>query len=170
MLSIISENLVLIKERCKSKNRLLKELVEMLYKQGRITDVEKFYKEIISRERVQSTGIGNEIAIPHAKSECVKIISVVICICKSGLNFNSLDGKPVRLIFLIAAPSELTKVYLQVVAKIARILKTIRWKEKFINCNTEKDVINILQEFDKSYPDRLKINLARNGRILLRKK
>ncbi len=167
MLSIISENLVLIKDKCKSKNKILKELVELLHKSDRITNSERFYKEVIAREKTQSTGIGNEIAIPHAKSECVKIISVVICICKNGLNFDSLDGRPVKLVFLIAAPSELTKIYLQIIAKIARILKTKQWKEKFIKCNTPAEVINVLQEFDKAYPDRLKIHLKK-GKTLLR--
>ncbi len=167
MLSIIEESLVKVNEKCGSKNSVLKEMVNLLYKYDRITDADKFYNEVIAREKVKSTGIGNEIAIPHAKSEYVKIISVSILVCKKGIKFNSLDKKPVKLIFLIASPAALTKTYLQIVAKIARILKTDEWKEKFLNSHNSKDVIKVLKDFDKAFPDRLNLRLKKGHLLLL---
>ncbi|MBN1899234.1 MAG: PTS sugar transporter subunit IIA [Spirochaetes bacterium] len=168
MLSIINEDLVLIQEKRSAKSEVLKSMVNLLHKSGRVTDSEKLYKQVMEREKIQSTGIGEQIAIPHAKSDCVNIISVAICICKTGIEFDSWDKKPVRLVFLIAAPATMTKTYLQIIAKIARILKTRDWREKFTTCDKPKEVIKVLENFDEAYPDRLKIEISENGRALLR--
>lgn len=169
MLSIINENLIIIKDNFKNKNQILKEMVNALHKQERISDKKLFFKEILNREKIQSTGIGEAIAIPHAKSETVRIISVVIAICKNGINFKSLDNKPVNIIFLVAAPKDFTKIYLQIIAKIARILKNKEWRNKFLKASTNKEMINLIRDFDKAYPDRLKLKLKNSDRVLLKK-
>ncbi len=158
MLSIIDENLVIIKDKCKSRNKILKEMVNALYKQKRIDDVNKFYKAILEREKIQTTAVGNEIAIPHTKLKEVRLFSVVIAICRNGVDFKALDKKDVKIIFMVSAPQDFTKSYLQLIAKIARILRNKKWKDKFLKAKTKKEVIDILYEFDKTYPDRLKLN------------
>lgn len=159
MLSIINENLVIIKDTCKNKNTILKMMVELLHKQNRISDKNKFYKNILEREKILSTGIGENIGIPHARSDEVRIISVVIAICKNGINFKSLDRKPVKIIFMVASPKNLTQAYLQIIAKIARLLKNIQWREKFLKAESNKNVINLIRDFDRAYPDKLKLKL-----------
>ncbi len=168
MLSIIDKNLVIIKEKCKNRNKILKELSTLLYKQKRIKDANKFYKSVLEREKIQTTGIGNEIAIPHVKSGNVRLFSVAIAICRDGIDFKSVDKKDVKLIFLIAAPQELTKIYLQLIAKIARILRNPKWKNKFLQADSNENVINVLYEFDKAYPDRLKLD--KSSKLLLEDK
>ncbi len=158
MLSIIDKDLVILKDKCKSRNKIVKDLVNLLYKNKRIKDANKFYKAVLDREKIQTTGIGNEIAIPHVKSTDVRLFSVAIAICKKGVDFKSLDKQTVKIIFMIAAPQELTKTYLQLIAKIARILRTQKWKNKFLATNSKEEVINVLYEFDKAYPDRLKLD------------
>ncbi len=160
MLSIINENLVIIKDKCKNKNTILKKMVEFLHKQQRISNKNIFYKEILSREKIQSTGIGENIAIPHSKSETVRIISVVIAICKKGVNFKARDRKPVKIIFMVAAPDSLTQAYLQIIAKIARLLKNTQWRKDFIEAGSNKKVIDLIKNFDKTYPDKLKLKLG----------
>jgi len=167
MLSIISEKLVIIKESCKNKNDILKSMVELLYKQKRISDKNKFYKEILAKEKSQSTGLGENIGIPHAKSDTVRLLSVVIGICKKGVNFKSLDKKPVKIIFMVAAPSELVKAYLQIIVKIARLLKNSKWREKFINAESNKQVISLIRDFDKTYPDKIKLKLDEKVKLIL---
>ncbi len=168
MLSIINENLVLIKNQPKNKNSILKEMVELLHKQKRINNKDKFFKEITEREKIQSTGIGENIAIPHAKSETVRLISVVIVICKNGINFKAVDNKPVKMIVMVAAPKDFTKIYLQIVAKIARILKNIKYRKKLLKAVTQKKVVDLIRDFDRAYPDRLKIKLNKTDNVLLK--
>ncbi|MBU1076121.1 MAG: PTS sugar transporter subunit IIA [Spirochaetes bacterium] len=163
MLSIINENLVIINDKCKNKNTLLEDMVELLHKQNRISDKKLFLKEIMDREKIQSTGIGENIAIPHAKSETVRIISVVIAICRNGINFKSLDNKPVKIVFLVAAPKDFVKVYLQMIAKIARILKHAKWREEFLKAGNNEKVISLIRDFDKEYPDRLNLKLDKEN-------
>ena len=164
MLSIINEDLVIIKDACKDKNSVLKNMVDLLYKQERIINRNKFYKEILKREKIQSTGIGENIGMPHAKSDTVRLLSVVIMICKKGVNFKSLDKKPAKIIFMVASPTGFTKAYLQIIAKIARLLKNAIWRHKFLNAESNEKVINLIRDFDKSYPDRLKLKLNDNDK------
>ena len=166
MLSIINENLVVIYEHAINKNKILKDMVELLYKEKRINDKKTFYQDILKREKMQSTGIGENIAIPHSKNKTVRLISVVIAICKKEVNFKSLDKKPVKIIFMVAAPDDFNAIYLQTVAKIARLLKNKKWRDKFINAQSEKHIIELIREFDRVYPDRLKINVGQSNRVL----
>ncbi|MDD5066199.1 MAG: PTS sugar transporter subunit IIA [bacterium] len=168
MLSIINENLVIINTVNKTKNDIIKDMVHLLHKEKRITDKTKFYNEILQREKIQSTGIGEAIAIPHAKSNFVRLMSVVICISKKGIHFKSLDDKPVKIIFLVAAPKEFTKSYLQIIAKIARLLKNTKWRERFLNASEPEEMIELIREFDRVYPDRLKIDLINGDKALLK--
>lgn len=169
MLSIVNENLVLINNKNKSKNDIIKEMVELLFKEKRINNKVRFINEIIQREKIQSTGIGEGIAIPHSKSDYVRLMSVVICISKKWIHFKSLDNKPVKVIFLVAAPKEFTKSYLQIIAKIARLLKNTKWRDKFINATNEEEVIECIREFDRVYPDRLKFEFSGCENVLLKK-
>ncbi len=168
MLSIISEKLVIIKDTCKDKNTILKSMTDLLYKQKRITDKNKFYKEILKREKIQSTGLGKSIGIPHAKSDTVRLLSVVIAICKKGVNFKSLDKKPAKIIFLVAAPDGLTQAYLQIIAKIARLLKNASWREKLLKAESNEKLVDLIRDFDKTYPDKLKLKINDKEKILLR--
>jgi len=157
MLSILSEDLIFITDKNFTKKKILEKMTDILYNSKRIIDREKFYKILMEREKIQTTGIGEEVAIPHVISDDVKIFSLVICVSKKGINFNSFDKKPVRLIFLIAAPSEFTKLYLQVVAKISRIMKINRLRERLFKANDPKDVLEVFEEFDKIFPKSLKL-------------
>ncbi len=160
MLSIINENLVIIKDQFKNKNTILKNMVDLLHKQNRISNKNKFLKDILSQEKVHSTGIGGDIAIPHSRSDAVRIISVVIAICRKGVNFKALDRKPVKIIFMVAAPNALTQAYLQIIAKISRLLKSSQWRGKFEKAESNKQVVTLIRDFDKAYPDRLKLKLG----------
>lgn len=168
MLSIINEKLVIINSSSMTKNKVIQDMVELLAAEKRVTDRKKFYTEILQREKIQSTGIGEAIAIPHAKSNLVRLMSVVICISKKGINFKSLDNKPVRVIFLVAAPREFTKSYLQIIAKIARLLKNTKWRERFLKASEPEEVIELIREFDRVYPDRLKLDMTNGDKALLR--
>ncbi|AEE92674.1 MAG: PTS sugar transporter subunit IIA [Tepidanaerobacteraceae bacterium] len=113
-----------------TKEDVLDELIDILYKDGKITDREEFKKAVLKREEEFSTGIGLGIAIPHGKSAAVKEASIVFGKSKKGIDFNSMDGEPAYLFFLIAVPEESNDVHLKALSEISRRLMHDEVREK----------------------------------------
>ncbi len=156
MINLIDKDLVIINKKCADKETVLKEIIEKLYKTKRIKNAGKAYKAILKREEEQSTGIGKGIAIPHLKSGDVKLTSIFIYICKNGIDFNSIDNKPVKIIFFIAVPQELTKFYLHLLAKISRLLKKEEFRKALLSAKKPEEIVKIIYEYDKQYPDTIR--------------
>jgi len=148
------------------KDGVIKELVKHLHSLGLINDVDEFVKKIKEREDIESTGIGEGIALPHARGD-VKKISVILGISKTGIDFKSIDGKPVHLVFLVAAPLDVKKEYLQVIAKIAKMLKTKNYKNELINAKNIDDVLNIIYSFDEKFPKEMEVK-TKKGRSVFK--
>ncbi|MCK4575519.1 PTS sugar transporter subunit IIA [candidate division WOR-3 bacterium] len=149
------------------KNILLKEMGEILASSGDITDKESFIDGIMKREEIESTAIGNGIAIPHAKGDYCKHLTISIGRSKKGIEFVALDGKPVHLVFMIAAPTEAKKEYLQVIAKIARFLKNESNRKALSDAETSDRILQIIGDFDASFPG-VETVRTKDGRVIHR--
>lgn len=123
-----------------TKLEALRELVELFKTCPHVGDPETFYRAIVERERIFSTGIGLGIAVPHAKSPCVK--GFVMCLGRSarGIPFDSLDDLPVHIIVLIAVPEGEKEQYLKIVSKIALFLKRKEKREQVLSAPTPVQV------------------------------
>ncbi len=115
--------------KASSKQDALNQMVDLMAKSGKITDVETYRKGVYAREEEGSTGIGEGIAIPHCKSDAVRKPGLAAMIVKDGVDFDSLDGEKVNVIFLIAAPNTKDNVHLDVLSKLSVLLMD----EQFIN-------------------------------------
>lgn len=147
------------------KNILIKEMGDILTASGEVTDEDDFIDGIIKREEVESTAIGNGIAIPHSRGEFCKHLAISIGRSKKGIDFNALDGKPVHIVFMIAAPEEAKKEYLQVIAKIARFLKSENNKKRILDANTKDDILQVIGDFDASFPG-VETVKTKDGRVI----
>lgn len=165
---LIDEGLINIDLKAKAKNAVIEEMVDLLIKEGIISNKQGFVDVIQRRENIESTAIGDGIAIPHGRSPQVERLSVAFARSKKGVDFSSLDKKPVHLIFMIAAPQEARKEYLQAVAKIARLLKSNVMKERLLEADKPPKVMAILKEFDHAAPGELIIE-TREGRVIYKK-
>ena len=165
---LINESLINVDLRAKAKDAVIEEMVDLLTKEGIIGNKHEFIDVIKRREHIESTAIGDGIAIPHGRSSEVKRLSVAFARSKEGVDFSSLDKKPVHLIFMIAAPQEARKEYLQAVAKIARLLKSNVMKERLLKADKPSKVMDILKEFDHAAPGELLVE-TKEGRVIYKK-
>lgn len=163
--NFINERLIDCDIKSKDKYETISVLVDLLFNENIIQDKERFINIIKKREKIESTGIGDGIAIPHGKDNSVKKTGIAFGRSCDGINFDSLDGKPVHLIFLVASPLEARKEYLQVVAKIARLLKSTIMRENLMKADNPFAVIKIIKEFDEIAAERIKVK-TKKGRAI----
>lgn len=119
---IMQKELMILPLKAESKAAVIDEMTAQLYEHGVISDLTLFREGILNREAQASTGIGHEIAMPHAKNAAVKRPAVVFAKSDTGVDYDSLDGQPARLFFMIAAPDNANDVHLQVLAGLSRLL------------------------------------------------
>jgi fructose-specific phosphotransferase system IIA component len=139
-----SERIVTLK--ADSKENALKALVKVLAKTTQVSNEKELAKAISDRERILSTGIGYGIAIPHAKIPSVSDFIAAIGISKEGIVFESLDGKPVHLLVMIAGPEGQNEDYLRILARFTAVLKSEETRNRIIESRRPEQVIDILQE------------------------
>ena len=134
-----------------NKEDVIRELVELLVKAGAIKDkdVPKLVQILMKRESLGSTGIGQGVAIPHGKSDCVKDLVAAFGVSRAGVNFDSLDGEPVTLFFLLVAPEDSAGPHLKALARISRLLKDKHFRNSLSAACDEKTLIKIIREEDE---------------------
>ncbi|MCM8784456.1 MAG: PTS sugar transporter subunit IIA [Candidatus Omnitrophica bacterium] len=133
------------------KKGVIEELVDLLIKAGKLKDKDKqkIIEVILNREALGSTGIGQGIAIPHGKSDCLKELTAAMGISKRGINFDALDGEPVFIFFLLLAPEDSAGPHLKALARISRLLKDKYLRDALIKAKDDKEIINIIKEEDQ---------------------
>ena len=130
----------------REKSEALDELIDLLAKRKEITSKDRLKRAIKDRERILSTGIGSGIAVPHAKIGQVKKFCAVVGISKPGIPFDSLDGKPVHVVFMIAAPEDQHEEYLRILRVITQNLKDEEVRKRIVAAKDDKAVLAIFAE------------------------
>ena len=133
-----------------SKPDVIDELVEILINSGALEKKHKgkVIEVLMAREALGSTAIGQGIAIPHGKTECSKKLVGCLGISKAGINFDSLDGEPAHIFFLLVAPVDSAGPHLKALARISRLLKDKFIRESLKSARDEKMIMKIIQEED----------------------
>ncbi|MCD6167137.1 PTS sugar transporter subunit IIA [bacterium] len=130
----------------KNKQELIVNIVERAAKaSNEIKNVKKFTQEVLEREALGSTGIGDEVAIPHARTENVNQLLMAFARAKEPIDFEAEDGLPVRLIFLMGVPIKELKSYLNILAKLSRVIKIQKVRDVLSQTNDPKEVIEIIK-------------------------
>ena len=129
-----------------TKEEVLKELVEVLNNGGALNNKEEYLKEVLKREAQSSTGLEEGIAVPHAKTAAVKFPAVAFGRSKNGVEYNSLDGEPSRLFFMIAAPAGATDSHIETLSKLTSMLLDDDFRAALEQCNTSEEVMAIIRE------------------------
>ena len=142
----ISEKEIIIGMKATEKQAVLDELLQVLEKNNIIQDKKQVLDILLEREKLGSTGIGQGIAVPHAKTDQVKNLVCALGISEKGVNFDSLDGEPVYIIFLVLAPSGATGIHLKALAKIARLLKDKVFRNYLRMSKTPEEAYQIIKE------------------------
>lgn len=141
---VITLDCINIDLKGQTKSEIIDEMVDILYNNGKLNDREEYKKEILKREAQSSTGMEEGIAIPHGKTDAVKIPTVAIGISKKGVDYESLDGKHSHLFFMIAAPANSNNSHIELLSKITTLLLEDDIREALINAKSKEEVLDIL--------------------------
>lgn len=136
-----------------SKQDALDQMVDLMIKSGKINNREAYRQEVYRREEESTTGIGEGIAIPHGKGPFVDRPGLAAMVVKDGVDFDSLDGEPVHLIFLIAAPNTEDNVHLDVLSKLSMLLMDETFAANLKNASTVEEFLRIVDTADEEKPD-----------------
>lgn len=133
------------------KEDVIKELVDTLIDSGEVEkrSRNKLIDALMARESLGSTAIGQGIAIPHAKSDCVEKLVAAFGLSKRGVDFDSLDGEPAYIFFLLVAPQDSAGPHLKALARISRLLKDKYFRDNLRSAADEKTIIKIISEEDE---------------------
>ena len=136
-----------------SKKDALDQMIALMVKSGKIRDEEAYRQEVYRREEEGTTGIGEGIAIPHGKCNAVIKPGLAAMVIPNGVDFDSLDGQPVHLIFLIAAPNTKDNIHLDVLSKLSMLLMDEKFAENLKNAKTVDEFLEIVDHADQEKPD-----------------
>ena len=151
---ILSKEVIAVNLEKTDKQGAVEELVDLLIKAGKVSkkDRGKIIQTIMEREELGSTGIGQGVAIPHGKCDYVDSLVAVLGISKKGVEFDSLDGEPVYILFLLLATTSSAGPHLKALAKVSRLLKDKFFREKLMKAKIKKEVIDIIvKEEQRAY-------------------
>ncbi|GAM15878.1 PTS fructose transporter subunit IIABC [Mesobacillus selenatarsenatis] len=146
---LLTRETILLSMNAESKQDAVTELVGVLERAGKITDRNAFEEAILKREQQSTTGVGDGIAIPHAKTSVVKNAAIVFGRSEAGIDYESLDGQPAHLFFMIAAPEGANNTHLEALARLSSILMNADARGKLLGAKTANDVIGIINSYDQ---------------------
>ncbi|QNM16101.1 MULTISPECIES: PTS sugar transporter subunit IIA [Fusobacterium] len=143
----MSEDLISLDLKSETKAEVLIELSKLMEKSPNIEEGDNIvYRALVDREKIGSTGIGKGVAIPHAKTEGAKGLTIAFGISKKKIDFNSLDNENVSIFFVFASPNKDSQVYLKVLARISRLIREESFREGLLKCKTAKEVIEYIEK------------------------
>ena len=148
MMDFLHEKAISVDIKATKKIDVIKELVDLLSQTHPLKQNDKLIKTLMNRESLGSTGIGQGIGIPHAKSDIVHELIGVLGISKAGVDFDSLDGEPTHIFILLVAPEDAAGPHLKALAKISRMLKDKFVRDSLIAAKDPKAVIDIISQED----------------------
>lgn len=145
LISLFEDDLCLFHLRSRKKNSILEEMTEHLEKTGKVSDKELIMKMLKNRESLGSTGLGKGVAFPHGKSLAIKELTILFGKSNAGVDFDSLDGEPTRIFFLILAPSNRDpETYLELLSELLKLIKQPDKLKKLHEVEDFESLINLL--------------------------
>ncbi|WP_236894587.1 PTS fructose transporter subunit IIABC [Clostridium beijerinckii] len=146
-----------------TKEQCINELVDLMDKTGNLNNKEEYKKAILAREELSTTGIGDGIAIPHGKTSAVKKASLAAAICKKGVDYDSLDGQPAHLFFMIAVPDNNDNLHLEVLARLSTILMDESFRTSLIDCSDKEEFLRLIDKKEmEKFPEEVKGEIEMN--------
>ncbi len=151
ILDILDKESIVTELKGASKKQVLEELIEALLEKRPHLDRENLMRVLLERERLGSTGIGDGIAIPHGKLKDLDQLALSFGKSTRGIDFESMDGKPVHLFFLLVAPESCAGIHLRALAKIARLLKNGTVRKRLGAVSTREEVYSVIHQEDEDF-------------------
>ena len=142
---ILSSDCICLDISKRSKPEVIREIAELATRSGAVADLNKLVEALMNREKIQTTGIGHGMAIPHATADGVKGLVLALGISKEGVNFDSLDDQPVHLIFLLAGEPRLQTSFLSILSKISRFFRKEEFRNEVVKAKSTDKILALIQ-------------------------
>ncbi len=147
---VLNKNAVLAELRSQDKQGVIEELVEPVARIAGV-DSEKLVDVLLERERLGSTGIGDGVGIPHGKLKELETLHIGFGLSRKGVDFESMDGRPTYIFFLLITPENSTGLHLTMLARISKVLKNESFRKKLMNAEDNDEIFNIIKWEDETF-------------------
>ena len=141
----LREERIILGFKAENKEDAIRKLASVFAGSKEVQDIDKFVKDILDRENLGTTGIGFNLALPHARTDAVVSFVIAVGISPQGVNFNSLDGEPAKLIFLMGTPKKEVQKYLSILANLTRMLKDEMFRARLLEAEAPKQIIELFK-------------------------
>lgn len=134
-----------------TKEEVIKELIDVLAAHQQLEDKEGIFRAVLEREKIMTTGVGNGVAIPHSKHPACKSFSIALGIHPQGIDYQSIDGQPVKIVFLLIGPEDKPGTHIRLLSRISRIISKSDVREKILASESAEHVYQILKEEESKF-------------------
>jgi fructose-specific phosphotransferase system IIA component len=150
---ILSTDVIEVGIEVKDKDDSIRKVINLASKTNKIIDIEKVTESIFEREKLVSTGVGKGFAIPHSKTDAIRDIVASFAITKEPVDFDSIDGEPVRFIFLLVGKENLLNTHIKLLSRISRLMNKDEFRSKLLDSSTSEDVLKVFRDEEQNYFD-----------------
>jgi len=149
---LLSEQFIALQLELTTKSQVIEKMLSIVAEHPGVKDHDKLRQDVLKREKEMSTGIGKQIALPHAKTDAVSSPVLALATLKNEINFESIDNEPVQLIFLLATPEEMLAEHLKLLSRITRLAGREEIRERLVHAESTKEVMELFEEEEKDFP------------------
>lgn len=148
---ILTEDMVMTGLEGSSKDEIIDAMIELVGKSPKVIDKEKVREAIFEREKIMSTGVGNGFAIPHGKTDAVSDIVAAFAVTAEPIDYQSLDEKPVRLVFLLVGKDNMVGPHIKLLSRISRLMNKEEFRKRLIELKTPQEILDTFKKEEASY-------------------
>ena len=148
---ILTEDLVVAGLKGKSKDGIIEAMITIVSHSPKVLDKDKVRAAIFEREKIMSTGVGNGFAIPHGKTDAVSDIVAAFAVTEEEIDYDSLDEKPVRLVFLLVGKDNLVGPHIKLLSRISRLMNKEDFRKRLLTVETPKEILDLFRQEEASY-------------------
>jgi fructose-specific phosphotransferase system IIA component len=148
---ILTEDLIVARLKGNSKDEIIDAMVQLVSASPKVLDKEKVRAAIFEREKIMSTGVGNGFAIPHGKTDAVTEIVAGFAVTEKEIDYDSLDEKPVRLVFLLVGKDNLVGPHIKLLSRISRLMNKEEFRSQLLIAATAKDILELFRREEATY-------------------
>ena len=150
---ILTEEMVLTNLEGSTKNEIIDAMIDLVGKSPKVIDKEKVREAIFEREEIMSTGVGNGFAIPHGKTDAVSDIVAAFAVTAEPIDYQSLDEKPVRLVFLLVGKDNMVGPHIKLLSRISRLMNKEEFRNRLIEMKTPREILETFKKEEATYFD-----------------
>ena len=148
---ILTEQLVVMGLEGSSKEEIIDAMIDLVSTSSKVIDKERVRQAILEREKIMSTGVGNGFAIPHGKTDAVSDIVAAFAVTEKPIDYQSLDEKPVRLVFLLVGKDNMVGPHIKLLSRISRLMNKEDFRKRLLELKTSREIIDVFKQEEATY-------------------